>query len=452
MLTVDSFWGDFSNLLQSPQLAEKDFLLAYSGGCDSHVLLHLLAELKRLKHITKLRVVHINHQIHNDSVQWAEHCIAQSKLHDTQCEVISVNVNEALGLGIEAAARNARYDALKPLVTEKTVLLTAQHSDDQVETFLLQSMRGSGLKGLASMPYMKPFSKGVLLRPLLHTSQQKIQEYAVSHKLDWIEDSSNDNTQFDRNFLRKNVIPVLKQRWPSLTKTFHRLTQHQAEAACLLDELAEIDFENVKCEESLVDVEKFNQLSLHRQKNILRYWIATKNALTMPDATHLMRIINEVVSAAEDAQPSVEWADTIIRRYQGKLFADKKHIDESLDIISNWNPDKTYTISDTNSTNNQQQYLKCDQTEGKGLSVKQLTNKDVSIRFREGGEVCCPVGRGPKHHKLKKLMQEWNIPPWERNRIPLVYVDGILAQVTGYCTCESFTAQAGETGYDIRIA
>lgn len=449
MLTVESFWGDFSKLQQLHSQADKDYLLAYSGGCDSHVLLYLFSELKHLKYIRNIKAIHINHQLHDDSANWAKHCVEQCIQYDIPCDVISVSVDKNLGVGVEAAARKVRYDALQKLVNEKTVLLTAQHADDQVETFLLQSLRGGGVKGLASMPMIKPFAKGFLSRPLLHVSQTQILEYAVSNKLNWIEDPSNENTQFDRNFLRQNIIPLLKQRWPSLNKTFHRITQHQAEAANLIDDLAAIDLELVAADGKRISIEHLNKLSLNRQKNVLRYWIEARNKLTVPDATHLMRILNEVVVAAEDSQPSVSWNDTIIRRFQGKLYADENTEPLSLTTVDNWKPEEAYTIYESLKSTSRQ--LKTQKTKGKGLSVEKLANKNVSIRFRNGGEVCCPQGRGPHQHKLKKLLQEWDIPPWLRDTIPLVFVDDVLAQVVGYCICEPFAANNEEMAYSIRL-
>lgn len=449
MLTVESFWRDFSTHLLSHKFAAKaadvNYLLAYSGGCDSHVLLHLLAELKRLNYIKNIKAVYVNHQLQGDSAQWAEHCMQQCQQYAVACDIVTVNVDVNSGLGLEAAARKARYNALENIVDKNTFLLTAQHADDQVETFLLQSLRGGGVKGLASMPMVKAFSSGILCRPLLHVSQSKISEYAKTNKLNWIEDPSNDNTNYDRNFLRRQVIPVLKQRWPSLNKTVNRLTQHQAEAAHLIDDLAALDLDTVKKDENLILIAALVKLSSHRQKNVLRYWIEKYNNLTMPDSTHLMRILNEVVVAADDAQPSVSWNDTVIRRFQGCLFAMKKETSAPPNEVESWQPNQIYSLY-----NNEAQIVTCSTT-GKGLSTDKLANKTVSIRFRAGGEVCCPQGRGPHQHKLKNLFQEWQVPPWLRNRVPLVFVDEVLAQVVGYCVCEPFAADSDEPAYDISL-
>ncbi len=445
MLTVESFWRDLFKLHSSYKQADAHYLLAYSGGLDSHVLLHLLVELKKLKHINNLSVVHINHQIHADSSQWAEHCMQQCEQYKLHCDVIKVLVDKDSGLGLEAAARQARYTAFKTLVTDKTFLLTAQHADDQVETFLLQSLRGGGVKGLAAMPAIKPFAKGYLSRPLLLVPQQEIVDYAKQYNLSWVDDPSNVDTKFDRNYLRQHVVPVLKKRWPSINKIFSRVTQHQAENKKLIAELAQMDLQQLEAVNNTLSISCLRVFSEHRQKNVLRYWLHNVNDLSMPDAMHLNRILNEVLSAAADSQPQVCWGDAIIRRYQDKLYADKAdQQDSNMSVESlKWEPEKSYIFN--------LQQLVTEEHLGKGLGVKYLQSKNVTIRFRQGGEVCRPQGRGPHQHKLKKLFQEWQVPPWQRNAVPLVYVDDVLAQVVGYCVCEPFVAAPDEPGYLIRF-
>ncbi len=444
MLTVESFWHDLSKLHFPYKQVDADYLLAYSGGIDSHVLLHLLVELKKRNHINNLSVVHINHQLYADSSQWVEHCVQQCQQYQLQCDVIDVVVDKNAASGLEAAARQARYSAFKTLVTDKTFLLTAQHADDQAETFLLQSLRGGGVSGLAAMPAIKPFAKGCLSRPLLLVSQQDIVDYAKRNNLSWLDDPSNNDTNFDRNYLRQQVVPVLKQRWPSLHKTFARVTQHQAENKKLITELAQLDLQQLDAANNTLSILHLSALSPHRQKNVLRYWLHNINNLSMPDATHLMRILNEVLPAAEDTQPCVSWGNAIVRRYQNKLYADRVDVDMFPEAENlNWIAEKRYRFGT--------KLLITEQCTGQGLSVRQLQSKSVTIRFRQGGETCCPQGRGPHQHKLKKLFQEWQVPPWQRNHIPLIYVDSVLAQVVGYCVCEPFAVKDEEPGYLIRF-
>ena len=444
MLTVESFWRDFSQFKTLYKQTDTHYLLAYSGGLDSHVLLHLLVEFKHRRLIDNLDVIHINHQLHPDASQWAVHCVKQCNQYKLNCTVLNVSVDKNTGKGLEAAAREARYNAFKTLMTAKTLLLTAQHADDQVETFLLQSLRGGGVKGLAAMPLIKPFVNGYLCRPLLVTTQQAIVDYARQQNLSWLDDPSNANLKFDRNYLRQKAIPVLKQRWPGLHKTIRRVTEHQAENKKLVDELAQLDLEQLQIETNPVSINALQTLPVHRQKNVLRYWLHHVCKLTMPDTIHLERIVNEVLNAAADSQPCVSWHGARVQRYQGKLYADKpEDISAVQTEVLVWRPEKSFEIAG--------RQLVTEQCCGKGLSVKQLQSKQVNIRFRQGGEMCRPQGRAEHHHKLKKLFQEWQVPPWQRNRIPLIYVEDELAQVVGYCLCEPFVAAADEVGYQIRF-
>jgi len=447
MLSVESFWCDLSKITLPYKQTDIHYLLAYSGGLDSHVLLHLLVQLKKLKHINDFSVVHVNHQLHADSSQWAEHCVQQCRQYKVDCNIIKVTVNKNSGVGLEAAARQARYAAFESLVTDKTLLLTAQHADDQIETFLLQSLRGSGVKGLAAMPAIKSFTQGYLCRPLLSSTQQEIADYALKNNLKWIDDPSNKNTKFDRNYLRHEVIPALKKRWPAIHKTFLRVTQYQAENKKLVEELAQIDLLQLQKYEKEINnnqlsISGLQTLSLHRKKNVLRYWLHNKNNLSMPDSTHLMRILNEVLTAAEDAEPCVSWSDAIVRRYNNYLYADSLITKEDFIETINWKSNEVFNVNS--------KQLVTEELLGQGLSAKKLQSQNVTIRFRQGGEVCRPLGRGEHQHKLKKLFQEWQVPPWQRNTIPLLYVDDVLAQVVGYCLCEPFAAMPDELGYCIQ--
>jgi len=447
VLTVDSFW---QNLQQNNFPSESNIILAYSGGCDSHVLLHLLVQLKKQLHINNIRVVHINHQLHSESTQWAEHCLQECAEHNVDCDVIKVAVDSTKGKGIEAAARHARYQALEQYIKEDTLLVTAQHADDQTETFLLQSLRGSGVKGLSAMPYSKPFAKGHLLRPLLFFSQAQITNYAKKHNLNWLEDPSNIDTNFDRNYLRKEVIPRLKHRWPQLDRSYLQVAEYQAEAASLLNDLAELDLSNILDEQGLLSIDTLSLLSVSRMKNVIRYWIFYVKNFTMPDGKHLDRIIFEVLPAADDAQPCVHWENVIVRRFNNKLYADffQAGSNQTIQEVLNWAADKTFEIPREGG-----RLSKVVTTEkiGKGLSISRLQDKHITIQFRQGGEVCSPQGRGPQQHKLKKLFQEWQVPPWQRNQVPLIYVEDKLAQVVGYCLCEPFVADDNEPAYRISV-
>jgi tRNA(Ile)-lysidine synthase len=210
--------------------------IAYSGGVDSHVLLHLVCSVEQLK--LKTTAVYINHGLQQEAEQWALHCEAVSLDLGVKFQCINVNAQKTIGKSLEEIAREARYTAFKSLLDKQDILLLAQHREDQMETVLLQLFRGAGVKGLSGMPLSAVFGTGKMLRPFLDVSKNEIIYYAEENKLQWIEDPSNKSDIFDRNFLRNQIIPQLKDRWPALDKTIARSARHCAKSEYISQELA----------------------------------------------------------------------------------------------------------------------------------------------------------------------------------------------------------------------
>ena len=277
MKQSNDFLTSLLSILQ-PYSSQK-FLIAYSGGLDSHVLLHAFSKLKKQATISTIRAIHIDHGLQCDAVMWSAHCKKTSENLDIPCEVIKLNLKIRDGESLEAVARDARYCAFEKTLQADEVLLTAHHLDDQAETVLLQLFRGSGVDGLAAMPIAKSFSKGVLLRPLLNFSRNILQAYAEKNQLEYIDDPSNFDTNFDRNFLRHEVIPLLQTRWKGVCKSLNRVARLQAEAKSLLYETAQHDFDSVTCDEktkdgkSLLSVDAILTLPELRQKALIRQWL-----------------------------------------------------------------------------------------------------------------------------------------------------------------------------------
>jgi len=215
---------------------QQRFYIAYSGGVDSHVLLHCCASMPQLK--DRLTAVYVHHGLQAEAESWAKHCGKTAEDLGVEFLMLRVNAKAAPGESPEEAARNARYAVLKSLIKADDALLLAQHREDQLETVLLQLFRGSGLRGLSGMPERMAFGAGVMLRPLLNTPKQTIGDYARARQLSWIEDPSNQSNDYDRNFLRNAVVPLLKQRWPAIDKTVARSAKHCADAQVLVDEVA----------------------------------------------------------------------------------------------------------------------------------------------------------------------------------------------------------------------
>ena len=419
-------------------------ILAYSGGADSHVLLHALAQLAPSLEI-ELLALHVDHGLQVHSAAWAQHCVETSTALGIPCQVLAVEVDRQAGEGIEAAARQARYGALAGAMHPGDLLLTAHHQDDQAETLLLQLLRGAGPKGLAAMATAMVFSYGHLLRPLLGSSRAELQAYATLAGIEWVDDPSNRDIAFDRNYLRHQVLPLLQARWPSLGQTLGRAARHQAEAAELQADLAELDMAGHLLDGSLA-LQALHGLSAIRCKNLLRHWISTQD-YAAPDEARLLSILRDLNPAAADASPVVAWHGVELRRYQQRLYLMSSLAAASPDRILAWDG-LPLTLADSGLR------LQTQGVSGAGLRETLFSGHRLEIRFRRGGESCRPVGRG--HSKsLKQLLQEARVLPWLRDRLPLIYVDGELAAVAGVCVCEGFAAGSGEAGreihYDRRI-
>ena len=416
----------------------KVMWVAYSGGCDSHALLHSLASL-RSEITSEVKAIHINHGLSPLANEWEEHCRVICDELNVPYLAIKVDAS-ATNKSPEEAARHARYAEWKKLIKKDDVILLAHHKDDQAETVLLQLLRGSGVKGLAAMPAKQTFSLGLLCRPMLGFLREELVSYAADKNLNWIDDPSNFDTDFDRNFLRHDVVPLLESRWPALKKTLSRTASHQADANQLLTELAFQDWHHVH-QNNQIKISALMKLSEKRQRNVLRYWIADVCELTLPSTVQLQRILDEVLTAADDAKPEVIWSGGEVRRYQGLLYSQDKLLEASKIDELIWSDfEKPLVI------NSKGLKLSASSSLGKGLSKRKLQNAEIMLKFRQGGESCRPVGRG-QTHQLKKLFQEWQVPPWLRASVPLIYVNGELAEVVGYCRCEPYAAASDEASW-----
>ncbi len=424
----------------------KRYVVAYSGGCDSHALLSALNELRDKVNgqlpCSNLAAIHVNHGLHADSDQWEAHC--RATCHELDIDFNSIRLSLAIpkGESIEAYARAARYKAIRETLIDDDMLLLAQHQDDQAETVLLQALRGSGVKGLAAMPELICNDTTWQARPMLSLSRLEIEDYAKRQDIDWIEDPSNLDEKFDRNFLRHQIIPTLKQRWPAMAETFARVARHQADADQILNELALSDWQCCRLDDRYqLNTTAMAKLSRLRQKNLLRFWIGDQCGYPMPDTTTCQLILDQVIDARPDAEPELRWSDVVVRRYRQVLYLEKYSAAES-----QWQQDWDFT--DTLILPGGEK-LQARLVEGQGLSLPEEQNS-ISVRFRRGGEKCQLPGRSHRH-ELKKLLQEWGIPPWQRDRIPLICIDDQVAQIVGYSLCEPFIARAGQMGHEIYI-
>jgi tRNA(Ile)-lysidine synthase len=393
------------------------WLVAFSGGVDSTVLLHALANSGTEASVV---AIHIDHGLHAYSGQWEQHCREFAADLGVEFESRAVTVAEKPENGPEAAARRARYDAFLSLVRSDDCLLSAHHEDDQAETLMLNLMRGSGPAGLAGIGLRQSFGRGHLLRPMLGVSGEAILEYAERHGLSWIDDPSNTDSRFDRNFIRNEIVPKLAARWPAVSNRLRRSAELVGESSELLNDLADIDLDGLGTPQKL-SIKGLQKLSAPRQRNVLRRAVRLCG-LPPPPATRLYQVIHELLPARADGQPLVVWAGAEIRRYRDALFVMPTHQivgGEDTGILKPGGP-SVCLGSGLGS-------LELIEGPGEGIDPK-LAQHGLAIRYRGGGESIRISGQGPTR-KLKKLLQEEGVVPWMRTGLPLLFVADRLVAV-----------------------
>ena len=431
-----SLSGQFQQSLEAlPLVQSADArLVAYSGGLDSHVLLHLCYAAG-----LPVRAVHIHHGLQAGADAWDAHCAEVCGRLDIDYQCIQVDAAPAPGESPEEAARNARYAAFADELQQGEVLLTAHHQDDQAETMLLQLMRSAGPAGLAAMPAARPFARGYHVRPLLGISRESIRAYAIEHQLVWIEDPSNADARFDRNYIRSAIMPAFRQNWPNASEALSQAAALQQDALEIIEAMAAVDLAAVAgSQPDSLSIARLQQLSIARQFNALRYWINAAGH-DRPRRNILQEVIESVLPAADDAAPLVLWGNTEIRRYQDSLYILAALTSHEIHRVYVWDGEPPLYLDALDIE------VRLEQVRGKGLAQAAVA-RGMAVRFRQGGEQIRPHGR--RHtHSLKKLMQEAGIPPWQRNRIPLIYIDHELACVCGYWVAEAFAAGEDQQGW-----
>lgn len=417
------------------KLANQVFV-AFSGGADSHVLLHLCASSAAIKN--KITTVYVHHGLQKQADHWAEHCEKIAKQLSVAFSSLSVDARQRPGESPEETARNARYQALQPLLGENDVLLLGQHREDQLETVLLQLFRGAGLAGLSAMPEKTAFGKGSLLRPLLDIPQDKIKAYAAEHQLNWIEDPSNLENDFDRNYLRNEIIPLIKQRWPAADKTVFRSARHCAQAQQFITRQTESLFATVgNAQDGTLSITELSKLSDYEQTLVLRMWLY-RTGQKLPSEQLISQVMRELMLARQDGNPQLQWQHYTIRRYQDKLYCLPaiSNIDCSENLV--WPLGLTILQLPNNG------FVQITPaSSGINAEIWQKTTQIV-VRYRQGGESIYLPGREGRH-QLKKLFQEAAIPPWQRENIPLLFLDDKLAAIGNYWVSAEFYTEQVET-------
>lgn len=411
------------------------YVVAYSGGLDSSALLYCVAELRRQNSdfsAVPLLAIHVDHGLHADSADWSTQCASFATTNAVEFLALQVAVDTQAGKGVEAAARDARYSALKSQLRDGDWLISAHHRDDQAETLLLNLIRGSGPAGIAGIAEARHFGPGWLVRPLLAVDQATIREYATAASISWLDDPSNQDPRFDRNFLRHEVMPVLAKRWPDIAQRLHRSANHAGEATGLMAELARMDMRAVGGRPRRLDIEGLQGLGLPRQKNLLRFALR-ELGLTTPSTEWLDRVVNEVIPARIDAQPLVSWPGASIRRYRNALYLLPEKLPQGIAA----SPLSTGEMPLGPGMGSLQLVAESEF----GLSGD-LVRSGLSVSSRRGGEEIKPEGQAHTR-KLKKLLQEEGIVPWMRDRLPLVYAGDKLVAVGDLWLADEAAARPG---------
>lgn len=424
-------------------------LVAYSGGLDSSVLLHLLVTLQQQLRATpdvpfqlQLSAMHVHHGLSAHADAWAQHCQQVCQHYAVPLQVVNVKVDQATGHGVEASAREARYKALQK--AEADFICLAHHQQDQAETLLLQLMRGAGPKGLAGMAELD-LTLG-LLRPLLDDSRQTLEQYANAHVLSWVEDDSNTDTRYNRNFMRHQVLPLLETQYKGVHKTLSRTAQHMAETSELLGELAALDASQiavpgVQSNQLCLQVDKLAALTLARAKNLLRWWIA-QHALMMPTAELLRQVLQQLISARKDANIDIQLSPLYsVKRYLGLAYI-VQHVTSTNLEERLWQGEPLIQL-------NAQDSLMFELGLGQGIAQKHLASSPLLIRMRLGGERF-RLARSRPSQTLKHILQAHTIPPWLRERIPLIWLADTLVCIPNIGVDPNVAAMPDEMGVTIR--
>ena len=463
-LTGNNFTEKVAALIAPLLPAHSSILIGLSGGVDSVVLLHLLHQLAP-RFSWQLSALHVHHGISPNADAWADFCAGLCAQLQVPLHIEHVDIAPLREHGIEAAARKLRHAAFAAQPCD--FVAVAHHAEDQVETLLLQLLRGAGVRGAGAMPVLSQSKRPVLsqskrpvldqtnwpqpaghagsprlLRPLLHCSRREILDYAAAHRLQWIEDESNADDSYPRNFLRHRVLPLLGERFPAYRDTLARSAQHFAEAGMLLDELAQQDGAQSIQAETLA-VAALQALSPARAKNLLRYFLHGSGA-TMPQAVQLDDMLLQLCDAREDAAVCIVYGGWQVRRYQGRVYVLQALGEFAPGLVLPWHgePDLDWPALNTR--------LVFNRTSGTGISQARLQQGRVTLRLRRGGETLRPQPHAATR-TLKNLLQEHHVPPWQRDRLPLLYSGEHLVCVPGVAIAAEYRAGAQEAAIQVEL-
>lgn len=429
----------FTSVLHQSALKPSRLIVAFSGGVDSRVLLELAAQYAQI-HGIECCAVHVHHGLSNNADHWANQCQAWCEALSVPLAVERVSLDINSGESVEKLARDARYQAFQQHIRQGDVLVTGQHIDDQLETFLLALKRGSGPKGLSSMAQVMPFGEAFIVRPMLSVTRAGIEEFARNMGLTWVEDESNQDLRFDRNFIRHQVAPTLTDRWPSFRESVSRSAQLCAEQELLLDELLESHFQQALGDSQSLSIEALFEHSDLLRARLIRMWLSHCKQ-SMPSQKQLKLIWDEVACAQADANPKLVLNDAEVRRFNHQLYLVRETKDLS-DWQSHLSMGESLTLPDGLGKLHLNSALSDSVSNKRDVQNFSLSNTSEALRviFNPEGLLAHPVGRGHSR-KLKKLFQEYQVPSWLRRRTPILMDGDRVIAVLGLFVDKNYEGQ-----------
>ena len=415
--------------------------VAYSGGLDSTVLLHILSKETAFKN--KINVIHVNHSISPNSDKWEEFC--RKNADEFGVKFFSYKLDE-LEIVTEDNLRKIRYEKFDQWAESNDLILTAHHKDDQVETILFRFMRGTGLNGLRGIPAWRKDGNSQFHRPLLDFSKRELYEYALNNKLKWVEDESNKDIDISRNFIRNKLLPIIKDKWPNAEKSILHLSSEATRSNKILQSVAKEDLETLVVKENSYDLNKYLSLPEERAENLLYFLINYEIGLEA-NSNYLKEIDRSLRNST-----NLEKIEFTLRAKKKNQIFKLKVLEEEIRFLLEGEfhkLDSSYTSDwDLNSKLEiPSGFLNVEKIKGEGIDDT-YQNQQIYVKGRTGGERCKPFGRN-KSQKLKKLFQEYEIPQWQRDRLPLIYIGQKLAAVGDLWVCEEFHTKPNKHGISI---
>ncbi|OUL58398.1 tRNA lysidine(34) synthetase TilS [Pseudoalteromonas ulvae] len=401
--------------------------VALSGGVDSIVLLHIVAECQLQLPELSIKALHVNHGLSEHAMIWQQFCQDTCQRLNVPFICQQVDVVRKNRQSLEAIAREQRYQAFATHTDPDSIILLGQHQDDQVETFFLHLKRGSGLAGLSAMAMETPFVDGRrLIRPFLHTSRNDIEAFCKQYSLQHIEDESNADIAFDRNFLRHQILPLLNQRFTGFDHCVARSAQLLSEQQQLIDEISASDYADVADGHEL-SINALLNLSDIRQRNVFRYWLNQYDFL-MPSKALTEQVFSQLSSTKTDASLTIKLSHGLLRRYNQKLYLvrpEAELADQSL--VTN-----QHNLADGRTLH----WL-----QGQGIRAA-FPHEVVSVQFANMKALIKPSNK-PGRNTVKHWLKDVKVPSWQRDRVPLIFYNHELVQIVGYFISELHQSSEG---------